>query len=252
MDPTASTAPPIVPDAPKSTLFGAVRARILSGLLFMLPIVITFWIIFWIYSTFQSVFLDPAARLVNHVIGARRLEELPEWWQIYVSPILAVVLALVFLYMLGHFVRTRFSLALDWMLLHVPGVMVVYKAVRNLFHSLQATGGGPTFKRVVLVSFPHPGSRALAFVTKTMRDTATSEPILCVWVLTGVMPPAGFVLFVPETDVIDVPWSVNETLQIILSGGITAPTLLPFSPGAPSGLIIPGQDPMSRRDDEDL
>ena len=135
-------------------------------------------------------------------------------------------------------------------MLRVPGVTVVYKAVRNLFQSLQASGGGPTFKRVVLVAFPHPGSRALAFVTKTMRDTATSETILCVWVLTGVMPPAGFVLFVPETEVTDVPWTVNETAPDLLSGGITAPTLLPYTFGAPSGLIIPGKDPMAHRDEE--
>ncbi len=233
---------PVLPTAPKSVfrvMFEAVRARIISGLLFMLPIVITFWIVFWIYSTLQRLFLDPAAEVVNSLMADKTRENLPYWWQTYVSPVLAVALALGFLYVLGYFVRSRLSRALDWVLLRVPGVMLVYKAVSNLFQSLQSTGGGPTFKRVVMVAFPHPGSRALAFVTKTLRDSGTGEAILCVWVLTGVMPPAGFVLFVPEKDVTDVPWTVNETLQIILSGGITAPLLIPYTFGAPAGLIIP-------------
>lgn len=206
----------------------------------MLPIVITFWIVYWIYSTLQRLFIDPAAKIVNSLMANSTRENLPDWWQTYVSPILAVALALGFLYVLGYFVKSRLSRALDWILLRVPGVMLVYKAVSNLFQSLQSTGGGPTFKRVVMVAFPHPGSRALAFVTKTLHDSGTGDVILCVWVLTGVMPPAGFVLFVPANDVTDVPWTVNETLQIILSGGITAPLLIPYSPGAPAGLILPG------------
>lgn len=219
-------------------LFDSIRARVVSGLLFMLPIVITFWIIYWIYTTLKGLLLDPTARLFRYLLGVDP-GGLPEWWQTYVSPVTAAILALLLLYLLGYFVSTQLSLALDWLLLRVPGVTIVYKAVRNVFRSLGGTGGGPSFKRVVLVAFPHPGSRALAFVTKTMKDTGGGETILCVCVLTGVMPPSGFTLFVPEKDAIDVPWSVNDALQIILSGGITAPPFLPFDKGSPGGLILP-------------
>ena len=217
----------------------SIRSRIVSGLLFMLPIVITMWIIYWIYTTLKGLLLDPAARLVRRLAGLGSMNTLPEWWQTYVSPLIAILLALLLLYLLGYFVRTRFSRALDWIFLRVPGVTIVYKAVSNVFQSLQSSGGGPSFKRVVLVEFPHPGTRALAFVTKTMRDSGRDETILCVCVLTGVMPPSGFTLFVPESETIDVPWPVKDALQIILSGGITAPSLLPFHKGSPGGLILP-------------
>jgi uncharacterized membrane protein len=189
--------------------------------------------------------LDPLARLVRRLFWFDGID-LPNWWQTYASPISAAILALLILYLLGYFVRTRFSQALDWILLRVPLVAVIYKAVRNLFQSLQSSSGGLTFKRVVLVQFPHPGSRALAFVTKSLTDPSTQEAILCVWVLTGVMPPAGFVLFVKEKEVIDVPWTVNETIQVIVSGGITAPTTIPFHQGSgPSYIIARGQGPVT-------
>lgn len=85
---------------------------------------------------------------------------------------------------------------------------------------------------MVLVEFPNPGMRSLAFVTNTLHDEATGQTILCVCVLTGVMPPAGFTLFVPEENVTDVAWSMNQTLQVILSGGITAPPTISYFPGA--------------------
>jgi uncharacterized membrane protein len=102
--------------------------------------------------------------------------------------------------------------------------------VRNVFQSL-TVDEEKSLRRVVLVEFPHPGSRALAFVTKTLRDQETDRTILCVCVLTGVFPPAGFTLFVPEENVVDVDWSMNQTLQTIISGGITAPSCVRYHAG---------------------
>ena len=85
---------------------------------------------------------------------------------------------------------------------------------------------------MVLVEFPHPGTRSLGLVTNSLRDVTTGRTILTVCVLTGLMPPAGFTLFVPEESVTNIAWSVNETLQSILSGGITAPVDDPLFRGA--------------------
>lgn len=246
MDPN-ETPKPAPPKGYLQAQLDQIRARIFGGLLFMLPIAITFWIISYVYALLRGLVLDPLAQLVRYLVGVEP-SILPRWWVTFASPVLAALLALTILYILGYLVRTWFFRALDWILMRVPLVAVIYKAVRNLFNSLGPGSGGMSFKRVVLVEFPHVGSRGLAFVTKTLRDPKTGETILCVWVLTGVMPPAGFVLFVREKDVVDVPWSVNETLQIILSGGITAPPIIPFAPGSPAGLILPEHEEAARRE----
>jgi uncharacterized membrane protein len=105
--------------------------------------------------------------------------------------------------------------------------------VRNVFQALGSLDHDQRFRRVVLVEFPSPGSRALAFVTKSLQDTETEKTILCVCLLTGVFPPAGFTLFVPEENVVELDWTVNQTLQAILSGGITAPAAIRYFPGPP-------------------
>ncbi len=67
--------------------------------------------------------------------------------------------------------------------------------------------------------------------------------------LTGVFPPAGFTLYVPEDHVIDVDWTVNQALQAILSGGITTPSVIHYSTGLrvpPTGPIVdPAGHPIS-------
>ncbi len=164
-----------------------------------------------------------------------------DYWDEYFAPIVAIVIVLGFLYTLGLFVQTRLMHAVDSVLARVPVAGTIFKAISNVFQSLnKQLQGEHGFKRVVLVPFPHPGMRSLAFVTNTLHDTATGRTILCVCLLTGVMPPAGFTLYVPEEEVVDIDWTVNQTLQAILSGGITSPTTVHYDRGL---LTPPAQEP---------
>jgi uncharacterized membrane protein len=66
------------------------------------------------------------------------------------------------------------------------------------------------------------------------------------------MPPAGFTLFVPEESVTDIDWTTNQTLQAILSGGITAPAAIHFFeglriPSAIGPIIDPQGHPIETR-----
>jgi uncharacterized membrane protein len=210
-------------------LLTAVRTRIMSGLVLALPIVLTFWIVYWLYTTLTQAVLDPLALALGPLFNSRWAQTL--WWKRVVNPLIAIVLVLSFLYFLGWVARSWVSRAIDNVLLHVPVVTTIYKALSNVFQSLANQYQSKRDQRVVLVKFPHPGSRALAFVTNTLLDASTGKTILSVCVLTGVFPPAGFTLFVPEESVTDLDWSVNQSLQVILSGGITSPATIRFFEG---------------------
>jgi uncharacterized membrane protein len=212
------------------SLINSIQSKIISGLVLALPIAITFWIFYQIYVTFRRLVLDPIASGARTLIGTSAFSALPPWWDRFAAPLIGILFVLLVLYALGLVARSRLHVAVDWVLYRMPLVTTIYRAVTNVFQSLDR------LKRVVLVDFPHPGMRALAFVTNTLRDSDTGRNILSVWVLTGVLPPAGFTLFVPEQDVTELDWTVNQTLQAILSGGITTPTEVPFERGVPRSL----------------
>ncbi|WP_435009208.1 DUF502 domain-containing protein [Tundrisphaera lichenicola] len=222
-------------------LIDALRTRVISGLIMALPIALTFWIVYQLYLTLNNAILAPASRLVRYLLNFREGFREDGVYSQYVSPIIAIFLVIGLLYILGLLARSWFRRALDWVLLHLPIVTTIYKALSNVFESLDAQRQGNSFQRVVLVEFPHPGSKALGFVSKTLSDASTGRPILCVCVLTGVVPPAGFTLFVPEDRVTDIDWSVNQALQAILSGGITTPSVIQYNLGIhapPTGPIV--------------
>lgn len=235
--------PPGIPSDPPSepgvlkALVKSIRTRILSGLLLALPIALTFWIVYWLYTTIQGIVLIPMGRLTTRIFQDTPP---PFWWEGVVAPLIGVITVLGFLYVLGLLVRSSLLRAVDWVLLHVPVVTTIYKALTNVAQSLGNQMQSSPSKRIVLVEFPHPGMRALAFVTNTLTDPKTNRTILCVCVLTGVMPPAGFTLYVPEESVTNLDWSVNQALQAILSGGMTSPTVIDYPIGqhTPTGPIV--------------
>src|SRR6516162_11463246 len=80
--------------APRRTWHG-IRGRILGGLLFVLPILITLWVIYWIYSTLEKYVIDPLALFVLWKFrGGQADVELPYWFETYAAPPIAIVFAL--------------------------------------------------------------------------------------------------------------------------------------------------------------
>jgi uncharacterized membrane protein len=212
------------------------RNRLISGLIFALPIAITFSIVYWLLATLQGFVLNPLAKLTAslraYVSHYRALEYLPRWWYEVASPLLAVILAIGTLYFLGLALRSWIYRSVEWLMMHVPVVNMIYRAVRNVVVSLGSQlESGAGFKRVVLVEFPHPGVRSLGLVTNSLRDVTTGRTILTVYIMTGFMPPAGFTLFVPEESVTNIAWNVNDTLQAIISAGLTTPPTIHYFEG---------------------
>ena len=130
----------------------------------------------------------------------------------------------------GMFFRSRLHRFVDWFLNSVPGVSNIYSAVSKVINALStSTDQQSKFKRVVLVQFPHPGIKAPAFVTGECTDANTGRKILSVYVPTTPVPTSGYMLLVEQDDVIDLNWDLEETLQAIVSGGITVPGTVSFS-----------------------
>jgi uncharacterized membrane protein len=209
--------------------FGAIRTRIVGGLILALPFAITFWIVYQLYLTFQKLVIAPMVLVIRQLLGTERFEALPGWWQDIVAPLVGIASVLALLYFLGLFVSTRLARFVDWLMLKVPLVTTIYQAVRGVFQSLNQKGAS-RFKRVVSVAYPHATIRVPGFVMKSMLDVETGRTILSVFVPFAPLPTSGFVLLVPEDDVIDLGWTVNEAMQGVVSGGLSMPSTVRFSP----------------------
>ena len=222
--PQADAAPAVL-----RRVWHGIRGRILSGLLLVLPILITFWVVYWLYTALEDYAIRPLARVVIWKARVAQPEtEPPYWFEAYAAPLIGILITVVLLYCLGFFVRSRLRRAADWLLLRVPVVSLVYNGIWQVFQALDRQRGEQRLQRAVLVPFPHPGMKAPAFVTATCRDVATGKVLLCVFIPTAPMPMSGFIMLVPAEEVTELDWSPEQTLQVLISVGLTAPPEVPY------------------------
>jgi uncharacterized membrane protein len=206
-----------------------IRDRILGGLILAMPLLITLWVLGWLYSILEQKVIDPLVGLLLWKLKwTTSSTELPYWFETYVAPVIAIVLALALLYVLDLLADTRLRWAVSWTLKRVPVFSHIYNPVRQVFESLEQQPEQQRQQRLVLITFPHPGVKLPAFVTATCRDIETQKTLLCVYVPTTPVPTSGFFLLVPEEEVTELNWSSEQTLQAVMSGGISSPPEVSF------------------------
>ena len=223
------TPPSLAPSSGRRGLLANIRGRIIAGLLLALPFFVTFWIVYWLYQTLDDYVMAPMARLVVRLAEGGAVA-VPTWFTTYVAPAVGLVTIGVFLYFLGFFAHSRLARLVDTILLRLPIVTPIYSAVSRTFQSIGGTGDLTKFKRVVLVAFPQPGMRSPGFVTSSCRDQATGKTILCIYVPTTPIPTSGYMLMVPEEEVTELCWTLEETIQAVVSFGLTAPEQVQYFP----------------------
>lgn len=112
---------------------------------------------------------------------------------------------------------------------HVPLVRGIYTTIKSMMDvlSFQETNKGTAkYSRVVMIEFPRKGQYALALVTGvTPGEVQDISPdrVINVYVPTSPNPTSGYLLFVPESELIPVNMSVDEAMKMMFSGGMYTP-----------------------------
>lgn len=223
--------------------FLVLRNRVIAGFVVALPVIITFIIVKWLYDFLAKDVIVYTAEKLQQIwmsntlpeTGSEQVDQLIQapWFVEYVlAPVTAIVLIIGLLFMLGMIFRSRWHRFFNWFMSNVPGVGVIYKSVSNVVDSIRTSKTDTAnFQRVVLVKFPHPGIKVPAFVTSSTIDSNTGKEILCIYVPTTPLPTSGYMLMVPAEEVTEISWDLQETLQAIVSGGITVPESVEYTIG---------------------
>ena len=86
------------------------------------------------------------------------------------------------------------------------------------------------FKEVVLVEFPRPGMRSIAFVTARTKDSSGQE-LVAFYIPTAPNPTSGFIEIATPDRVIPIDMSVEDAMKIVISAGMICPPVIDFCAG---------------------
>lgn len=196
---------------------GRFRRYLTAGLLVWVPLGVTFLVVQALVSFTDGILLvlPPAWQ--------------PEQWVGRDIPGLGA--AVVFVVVLATGVVAANWLGqrlLGWgelLLGRIPLVRSLYSGVKQLLESLMSGSGG-SFRKVVLVPYPHATSWTLAFLTGEGLPEAilaTGEDLVNVFIPATPNPTSGFFLMVPRRHIVELELSVDEGLRMILSMGMVMP-----------------------------
>jgi uncharacterized membrane protein len=141
--------------------------------------------------------------------------------ELYIPGISFLVL-IVFITLLGAFARFTIGAKMvdifENMLMKVPIVKGLYSTVKYASTALisnQTTG----FMGVVLVEYPRKGIYAIGLTTAV--GLKEIQNMINVFIPTSPNPTSGFLLMVPESEVIKLDMSIDDGLKLVVSGGFS-------------------------------
>lgn len=189
-----------------------VRTRLVSGVIVLIPLAITLFILNLFFSSLTS-FVRP---LMRPWVG-----ELPE----YILTLIALIAAVLIIYTAGgiatHIIGRRLIHWGEALLMKLPIVKSVYAGSKQVVDTFSSSTKA-AFKAVVLVEFPRRDSLAVGFITGTILNPE-GKLLYRVFVATTPNPTSGFLIILPEEEVKFTDISVEDGIKMIVSGGMLAP-----------------------------
>jgi uncharacterized membrane protein len=212
------------PEADKSRHIGAkLRNYLLTGLVIVGPVSITRYATQWVIRAIDDWVKPFLPKSYN-----------PDTYLPIAIPGMGLLLAIAGITLIGALAanllgRTLFSYG-DLFLGRMPIVRNVYRALKQIFESVvTAAGPGTNFKKVGLIEFPSKGLWSIVFITgDTLGEIGSVKPgghddLITVFMATGIVPPTGFVCFVPRDSVMLLDMSVEDAAKVVISAGMVTP-----------------------------
>ena len=197
-----------------------IRRYLLAGLFTLLPLVVTVWLLKVIFTGLVEL-TRPPLTWASQRLGL----PVPPFWELAVLSALATLLLLFLVGVLvGNILGRQLLAWMDELMLHIPVVKGIYGATKQLMGALQ-NGQGGSFKEVVLVEWPHPGSFTLGFLAR--RDCGWAmkggETMVAVYIPTAPNPTSGYVVMLEEAKIRPVDIGPEQAFTWAVSGGVVAP-----------------------------
>lgn len=204
------------------------RRYLIAGLLVWLPLGVTVLVL--------KVMVDVMDRTLLLIPEPYRPEALLGFKIPGLGLLLSIIVVLVTGIVVANLFGRQVVAAWEALLGRIPLVRSIYKSAKQVAETVFSTGG-KSFRRVLLIQYPRKGIWTLAFQTgssvgevqaKTGLDTVTC------FVPTTPNPTSGFIILVPQEDVMELDMSVESALRMIISLGVIEPEWQGAPPASPA------------------
>ena len=208
------------PPKHRTGFFGGLRSSFFTGIVVILPIGLTIWLI-WTLIGWVDGFVLP---LVPETIQPEK----------YIGINLrgvGVIIFLIFTIIVGWIAKGLIGRSLilwgEGLVNRMPVVRSIYSGAKQIAETVFAQTER-SFEKACLIEYPRRGIWAIGFIStnakgEVSQTAATSSQLMSVFVPTTPNPTSGFLLFFPKDDVIELDMSVEDAAKLVISAGLVYP-----------------------------
>lgn len=212
----------------KRRRFGRLRNSFLTGLVVVLPIGLTLYLIWTVTGWIDSWVLPfiPKPLQPGSLLG----DWLGPKFAVNIRGV-GVIVFLVFTTLVGWLAKGLIGRSLlGWgerLVNRMPVVRSIYAGLKQIAETVFAQSE-TNFDKACLVEYPRRGIWAIGFVStnakgEIARRILAEEPIVSVFLPTTPNPTSGFLLFLPASDVVLLDMKVEDAAKLIISAGLVYP-----------------------------
>lgn len=187
-----------------------------TGLLIILPVFITLYLFFVIFKIVDGIF----GTIINSYLKASFGFSIPG-----IGFILGMILIFATGFAASHLISKKTISVIAGWFLNFPGIRKIYAPIKQIIGFFLAKEKS-AFKKVVLVEYPCKGIWSIGFMTNEgFREAKekTGRDLVHVFIGSTPSPWSGFFVLIPKEEVKFLEMTVEEGINLIVSGGIIKP-----------------------------
>ena len=211
----------------KKKPFQIFRNMIVTGIIVAVPVVLSLWVAWYLYSHLTDWGIT-LANTLNLMAG------LPDFWRTQIIRVLALIVVMAVLFFLGVLTKITIGRRLiakaQALLLKVPLVNFIYSTCKQIGDTIMSSKKGNMFQQVVLFEYPRKGCYAIGFMTNenTPENSEAARRLGKGDLISGFMPTtpnptSGFLMLIPRDECILLDMSVSDAMRLIVSCGAILP-----------------------------
>ena len=194
-----------------AALRALLRRWIIAGLLIWIPLGVTLLVLRFFMGLLDASLLLIPASIRPDVPG--------------LGVLLSVVLVIGTGALAANFLGGQVVKLAEDLLDRIPLIRSVYGGMKKLAETLFSKNS-VSFRQAILIEYPRKGLWSVAFITGDPIGEVqqkTAEHVLTCFVPTTPNPTSGFIVLVPEKDIIRLDMSVEQAMRLVISLGVVTP-----------------------------
>lgn len=201
---------------PRGSLAKRLRNYFATGMLVLVPIALTVFIIIRLFQWIDGILRDTVF-LLGLNIGDKPIPG--------VGFVALILLIIVVGLIARNYIGKQIIALGDKIVTRIPIINRIYITIQQISQAFLGEHR-EVFKKAVIFEYPRLGVYSIGFFTQDTKGLVQdniSEDVVSIIVLTVPNPTSGFLVFVPKDQVVELDMPVEEALKLVISGGSIVP-----------------------------